>query len=86
MPEISRFYGIIVKMYFADHPPAHFHAEYGSEEALLNIETLTIIAGNLPPRALSLVREWASLHKHELRVAWDNATGLQSPGRIAPLP
>ena len=86
MPEISRFYGIVVKMYFADHPPPHLHAEYGSEEALLHIETLGVIAGNLPPRALSMVREWTSLHRDELRVAWEKAKGLQSPGKIAPLP
>ena len=85
MPEISRFYGIVIKIYFSDHSPPHFHAEYGSEEALLNVETLTVIAGNLPSRALSLVREWASLHRDELRVAWDRAKSLQPLGKIAPL-
>ena len=54
MPEISRFYGIVIKIYFADHSPPHLHAEYGSEEALLNIETLAVIAGNLPLRAMSM--------------------------------
>ena len=86
MPEISRFYGIVIKIYFADHSPPHFHAEYGSEEALLNIETLAVIAGNLPPRAISMVREWTSLHRDELRAAWEKAKNLQSPGKIAPLP
>ena len=86
MPEISRFYGIVIKIYFADHSPPRLHAEYGSEEALLNIDSLAVIAGNLPPRAISMVREWASLHRDELRVAWNKAKNLQSPGAIAPLP
>ena len=86
MPEISRFYGIIIKLYFADHLPPHFHAEYVEEEALLNIETLALIAGNLPPRAMGMVVEWASLHRDELRVAWARAKNLQAPGKIAPLP
>ena len=86
MPEICRFYGIVIKIYFADHSPPHLHAEYGSEEALLNIETLAVIAGNLPPRAISMVKEWTSLHRGELQVAWERAKNLQSPGKIAPLP
>lgn len=86
MPEISRFYGIVIKIYFADHSPPHLHAEYGPEEALLNIDTLAVIAGNLPPRAISMVREWTSLQRDELRVAWDKAKNLQVPGKIAPLP
>ena len=86
MPEISRFYGIVIKIYFADHLPPHLHAEYGTEEALLNIETLAVIAGKLPTRAISLIREWASLHREELRAAWDKARNLESPGKIAPLP
>lgn len=63
MPEISRFYGIVIKMYFGDHPPPHFHAEYGEHEAVVGIETLTVIAGRLPPRAIGLVSEWASLRQ-----------------------
>ena len=51
MPELSRFYGIVVKMYYGDHLPPHFHAEYGAQEALLQIDTLAVIAGRLPPRA-----------------------------------
>ena len=86
MPEICRFYGIVIKIYFADHAPPHFHAEYGSDEALLHIETLAIIEGTLPSRAIGLVKEWASLHRDELRVAWEKAKNLQSPGKINPLP
>jgi len=57
MPELSRFYGIIIKMYFGDHFPPHFHALYGDMEAIINIDTLAIIEGNLSPRALGLVTE-----------------------------
>lgn len=58
MPEISRFFGIVIKMYFDEHPPPHFHAEYGEQEALIDIRTLAIISGQLSPRALGLVMEW----------------------------
>jgi hypothetical protein len=51
MPEISRFYGIVIRMYYDDHPPPHFHAHYGEDEALINIHTMAIVAGQLPPRA-----------------------------------
>ena len=86
MPELSRFYGIVIKMYFDDHQPAHFHAEYAGREAVVSIETLAIIAGGLPPRALGLVAEWAAMHQDELRSAWKNAKNLESVGKIAPLP
>ena len=85
MPEISRFYGIVVKMYFDDHLPPHFHAEYGSNEALLNIDTLAVIAGRLPPRAMGMAMEWALLHQGELREAWNRAKNLQPTGKIDPL-
>jgi len=62
MPEISRFYGIVIKMYFDDHNPPHFHAEYGEHEALIEINTLALIAGNLPARAMGLVTEWATIN------------------------
>ena len=86
MPELSRFYGIVIKMYFADHAPPHFHAEYADTEALINIETLATFAGRLPPRALSLVTEWAELHQDELRAAWAKASELVPVDRIDPLP
>jgi hypothetical protein len=86
MPELARFYGIVVRMFFNDHEPPHFHAYYGSDEALVAIETLSVFAGRLPPRAMGLVVEWASLHQEELREAWRRAKSLESPGRIAPLP
>jgi hypothetical protein len=86
MPELSRFYGIVVKMYFGDHAPPHFHAEYAETEALINIETLAVFAGRLPPRALGLVTEWAALHQDELLGAWERASHLESAGKIDPLP
>lgn len=60
MPEISRFYGIVIKMYFADHAPPHFHAEYAEYEARIVIGSLAVLSGNLPPRAMGLVAEWQS--------------------------
>jgi len=85
MPELSRFFGIVIKMYFDDHLPAHFHAEYGEYQALLDINTLAVISGRLPPRAVGLVMEWASLHQSELMVQWERAANLEPLGRIAPL-
>ena len=86
MPELSRFYGIVIRMFFNDHAPPHFHAFYGSDEAVFAIETLSLIAGRLPPRATGLVVEWASLHQGELEAAWKRAESLEPPSRIEPLP
>jgi hypothetical protein len=69
MPEVSRFYGIVIQIYYGDHPPPHFHARYGSDVAKIAIETLQVIDGTLPKRALGLVLDWATLHRHELREA-----------------
>ncbi|MFQ6035578.1 MAG: DUF4160 domain-containing protein [Sedimentisphaerales bacterium] len=85
MPEICRFYGIIIKMFFEDHNPPHFHAEYSGFEALLEIDTLAVIAGKLPPRALGLVMEWAALHQKELLLLWQNAQEQKPLGKIEPL-
>ncbi|MEB3175233.1 MAG: DUF4160 domain-containing protein [Cyanobacteriota bacterium] len=70
MPEITRFYGIIIKLFFGDHPPPHFHAIYGEYNALVNIETLEIIEGDLPLRAKKLVLEWACQYQAELLKIW----------------
>jgi hypothetical protein len=86
MPELSRFYGIVIKMYFDDHEPPHFHAEYAEDEAVLSIETLAVIAGRLRPRALGLVAEWAALHQDDLRKAWLKTKNLEATEKIAPLP
>ena len=85
MPELSRFYGIVIRMHFRENGPPHFHAEYGDDQALIGIDGLPVLNGRLPRRALSLVREWAALHDDELRMAWDRASRLEAPGKIAPL-
>lgn len=85
MPELSRFYGIVIRMYFDDHLPPHFHAEYGEHEALINVNTLAVMAGGLPARALGLVIEWASLHRAALEREWTKAKNLQPLGKIPPL-
>ncbi|KAA0990242.1 DUF4160 domain-containing protein [Dyadobacter aurulentus] len=66
MPEISRFFGIVIFMYFKDHLPPHFHAEYAGEEAQFSIETGDILAGNLPGKQIRLVQAWIELHREEL--------------------
>ena len=85
MPEICAFYGIVITIYFDDHLPAHFHASYDGDEVLLNVDTLSVIAGKLPARAMSLVMEWASVHRQELKEAWEKAQNLEQPGNIDPL-
>lgn len=85
MPELSRFYGIVIRMYFGDHNPPHFHAYYEGNEALIEIATLSVIAGNLSPRAMGLVAEWTLLHRRELEASWVSARDLRSPGTIEPL-
>ena len=86
MPEISRFYGIVIKMYFDDHPPPHFRVEYGEYRALIGIYTLGLIAGELPPRILGMVAEWGATHQTELLADWEKATNLEPLERIDPLP
>lgn len=86
MPELCRFYGIIIRLYFDDHAPPHFHASYGGDEAVVELATLAVIHGYLPHRARGLVREWALLHQEELQEAWKRAKQLQPPGKIDPLP
>ena len=71
MPEIARFYGIVIKLFFADHPPPHFHAIYGEYIGLFDINTLEMIEGDLPSRAKNLVVEWASIHKEDLKRMWN---------------
>jgi hypothetical protein len=66
MPEISRFFGIGIKMFTDDHNPPHFHAFYAGHEALVDIQNLSIFAGKLPPRSFGPVIEWASIHQDEL--------------------
>ncbi len=82
MPTISEFFGILIRMYWDDHPPPHFHAIYGEHEAQYNVVTLDVIHGSLPRRAHALVVEWASLHKDELMKNWDRC---QVPAPAVPI-
>lgn len=70
MPTLSIFFGIVIRMYFDDHPPPHFHAIYGEQEAKIGVETLEVIEGKLPRRAPGLVLDWAEIHRDELRDNW----------------
>jgi hypothetical protein len=83
MPTIAVFYGIIVRMYFDDHNPPHFHASYGAAKALYRIADGVRIAGELPPTAERLVRQWAALRRAELNENWRRATDHVELFRIA---
>jgi hypothetical protein len=85
MPCISQFFGIAIYMYYNDHQPPHFHAEYGGSEARYDIETLRLNRGKLPRRAHSLVIEWADKHRAELMANWDRARRAESLVAIEPL-
>jgi hypothetical protein len=85
MPELCRFYGIIIRMYPTDHPPPHFHAEYGEYEALIAIADGEIIAGSLPARAFHLVKDWAGLHRDELEDLWQIARQSKPLRKLDPL-
>jgi hypothetical protein len=85
MPRISEFYGIVIEMYFVDHPPPHVHARYSGDEALIVIETGEVFAGSLPARALRLVREWLDGHRAEVVANWDRALTGQPTESVEPL-
>lgn len=85
MPEISRFFGIVIAMYYNEHNPPHFHARYGSAKVEIDIQTLSVLGGKLPPRALGLVMEWASCHREELMVDWERARQQLELNKIEPL-
>ena len=85
MPELARFYGIIISMFYDDHNPPHFHARYGNYKISIDIKSLQILEGSLPPRALGLVIEWASAHKEELLEDWKLASRNLPPKKIHPL-
>jgi hypothetical protein len=85
MPTIAVFYGIVIRLYFADHPPPHIHAIYGDAEAQVAIDPPRIIVGALPRRASAMVLEWVGLRRGELLAAWSAAQQGSSPGRIEPL-
>jgi len=85
MPRISYFSGVVIRMFFNDHLPPHFHAEYDDDEAVYEIETLEILRGRLPRRSHALVVEWATLHRAELRENWDRARRQVPVMEIEPL-
>ena len=73
MPEITRFYGIIIKIFFrGEHNPPHIHAIYGEHNGLIDISTLEMLEGDLPPKALQLVREWAKDYQTQLMAMWED--------------
>lgn len=82
MPRVSEFYGIVIGMFYHDHPPPHFHAAYAGREALFDLRSLEVLEGSLPPRATRLVRKWAQLHRHELWWNWDRARNTLPLDRI----
>lgn len=85
MPRLSEFYGIIIEMYWSDHNPPHFHAKYGDHKVEIDIQTLAILQGRLPPKATSLVLEWATLHQAELMERWASARNHEPLEKIEPL-
>jgi len=85
MPEISRFLGIIITMYYNNHPPPHFHVRYNQQKAIIDLKNLSILEGKLSPKVLGLVIEWAALHQTELLENWQLARENQPLNRVQPL-
>jgi hypothetical protein len=85
MPVISIFYGILIRMFFDEHAPPHFHAEYGEFKASINIQTLEVFQGTLPRRAQELVLDWAELHQNDLFQNWELCRNHKEPHKIEPL-
>lgn len=85
MPEISRFLGIVIAMYYKEHQPAHFHAKYGDQTGVFSITDLKLVEGHLPKRVMSLVLEWAFEHRDELIQDWEFAITNKPLHKIPPL-
>jgi hypothetical protein len=85
MPEVSRFFGISIRMYFDDHSPPHFHAIYAGAEVEVGIDPLSVVRGKFPRRALGMVLEWAALYRQELLENWERLQNDQAPHKIQPL-
>ena len=85
MPEISRFYGIIIQMFYNEHLPPHFHATYGEFRAQISINNPQIINGDLPRRGLNLVLDWAEIHKDELLQLWELAQQEKELFKVEPI-
>lgn len=84
MPVLCRFMGVTIFMFWKDHNPPHFHARYGEYLAALDFEG-NVIMGNLPPRVLSMIQEWTSIHLEELKNNWVRMQTKQYPYPIKPL-
>jgi len=85
VPRISEFFGIIIAMYYNDHSPPHFHAKYAEYDIEIAIESLAILRGQIPRRALALVLEWGAIHRVELLANWRRAQRGEPLKRIRPL-
>ena len=85
MPEVSRFFGMVVTMYWNDHAPPHFHVRYGGDSAVISIDRPHVLEGKLSARALALAIEWAELRQNELRADWELARRMQPLLPIHPL-
>jgi hypothetical protein len=85
MPEVSRFFGISIRMYYDDHNPPHFHALYAGDEVEVRIDSLDVLEGELSRRAIGMVLEWAAAHQQELMTNWQLLNADQPPNRIEPL-
>lgn len=84
MPTISMFYGIIIRMYYIDHNPPHFHAFYGKDMAKFNLDG-EVIDGNFPSKQIKLVQAWIEIHKKELEANWELSKNSERPFKISPL-
>jgi hypothetical protein len=85
MPEISRFYGIIIRMFSDEHNPPHFHAEFAEYKATFSIDTGQMIQGEMPPNKAILISAWAIIHKEELMKNWDTLAKGVGAKKIDPL-
>jgi hypothetical protein len=85
VPEISRFFGIVIAMYHREHNPPHFHVKYGQHRAAIAVRTLEILEGRLPPRVYGLVAEWTVQHRQALLANWDRGRKLIPLERVPPL-
>jgi hypothetical protein len=85
MPEISRFLGIVIAIYWQEHGVPHFHAKYGGQRASFAIDDLRLLEGSVPPRVMGLVLEWASLHREDLMADWNLAKDKKPLRPIEPL-
>lgn len=85
MPEISRFFGIVIHMYFDEHPPPHIHATYAGETFVVDVNSCRVTEGSAPARIAAMVSKWVSLHKPELLENWSRLAKKLSAQKVDPL-